>query len=81
MNATLPGSSLKDFSRILSCFSKVSDEVNLEVKPGKVSGTFFVSAVLTSPGVSLTKLFVVVVVHVERVQIGIHSHYFECDAV
>ena len=36
MNATLPGSSLKDFARVLTCFSKIGDEVSLEAKPGQV---------------------------------------------
>ena len=36
MNATLPGSSLKDFARVLACFGKIGDEISLEVKTGKV---------------------------------------------
>ncbi|ORY81538.1 Rad9-domain-containing protein [Protomyces lactucae-debilis] len=36
MNATLPGAFLRDFSRVLTCFSKVSDEVTFEAQPGKL---------------------------------------------
>ncbi|CCG84241.1 protein of unknown function [Taphrina deformans PYCC 5710] len=36
MNATIPGSSLRDFSRVLSCFSKFADDVAIDVKPGKL---------------------------------------------
>lgn len=70
MNATLPGSSLKDFSRILSCFAKIGDDVALEVRPGKVSSIKILSRSTLLGAFPLTWTRVVVV-HAQCVAVGV----------
>lgn len=78
MNATLPGSSLKDFARVLSCFSRVGDEVSLEVTTGKVR----ISPSEIRPEMcGQMPIRLATALHDQLFKVSFHSDHIGCDAI